>query len=146
MLGHGAYLLVYYLAVLEHKQRRDAADAEFGRSLGVGVHVDFANDGFAFVLAGQLFYHRPNHAAGAAPLRPEVHEDWLVGVDDFVEVGVGDFDCFMCHGSQIWLKGVVLLYGQAARKVADCVPTRSGPESSLRPEWQFCCPIWPGPR
>jgi hypothetical protein len=103
MLGHGAYLLIYDLAVLEHQQRRDAADAELHRRLRVSVYVYLADDGFAFVFACQFFYYGAYHAAGAAPFGPEVHEYWLVRVDNLLEVGVGYFNCFVRHDAKVLL-------------------------------------------
>ena len=39
------------------------------------------------VVAGHLLEHRADHAAGAAPLGPEVHQDLAGGLDDLgVEV------------------------------------------------------------
>ncbi len=72
VLGHGAYLLVNDLTVLENQQRGNAADAEFHRGLGVGVNVNFAHYHFAFVFAGQFLHYGAYHAAGAAPFGPEI--------------------------------------------------------------------------
>src|SRR4029450_1347469 len=80
------------LAALVDMHRRDADDAVTAGHPGVLVGVELDDLDLVGVLGGQLFEHRRDRAARTAPRRPEVHEDWLVVVEDVgLEGGVGDF-------------------------------------------------------
>ena len=65
------------LAVLEHEQRGDAHHAELTGELGLVVHVDLA-DLDVGILVRDLIHNGGEHLAGAAPGRPEVHQNGLV--------------------------------------------------------------------
>ena len=68
------------------------------RRLLVLVDVEL-HDLQVLALAGDLLEHGRDDAARAAPGRPEVDEDRLVGLDDLgLEVGVGDFGDGAGHG------------------------------------------------
>ena len=91
-LGARARLGGDALAVLEHHQRRDRADAELGGDLRVLVDVELGDLHLALHLGGDLFERRRDHAAGPAPFRPEIDYDRLARLDDVgLEAGVGDF-------------------------------------------------------
>src|SRR3972149_10101293 len=91
-LGPEAYDLVGKLTTLEHQQRGDAADAVPGGGLHVIVGVELHELHLPVVLPCQLFYQGGDHAAGAAPGRPEVHDHGPPGLEYlFVERGVGRF-------------------------------------------------------
>src|SRR2546421_2961630 len=77
--AHHALLL---LAVLEEDERRDALDAVALRDLRVVVNVEL-DDRCAFgVLLRDGLDRRREHAAGRAPLRPEVHEHRTLGLEN----------------------------------------------------------------
>ena len=63
------------LAVLEQQQRRDRHDAVFGGGVRVLVDIELDDLDLVAELAGDLFQRRRDHAAGAAPFRPEIHHD-----------------------------------------------------------------------
>src|SRR5690606_13376282 len=63
------------LAALEHHQRRDSAHAELGRQARVLVDVHLGDLQLALVLGRELLERRADLTAGAAPLRPEIHQD-----------------------------------------------------------------------
>src|SRR3990172_6457307 len=91
-LGPESYDLVDELSALEHQKRGDAADAVPGGGLHVVVRVELYELHLPVVLSGQLLHQGSDHATGAAPGRPEVHEDRLAGLQNFVfERGVGHF-------------------------------------------------------
>ena len=69
-------------ATLEDEQRGDRADAVLAGDARVLVRVQLYELHTAVVLAGQLLHDRSDHAAGAAPRRPEVDQDGRVVVDD----------------------------------------------------------------
>src|SRR5205085_7149139 len=77
--AHHALLL---LAVLEEDERRDALDAVALRDLRVVVNVELDDRGAARVLLRDGLDRRRKHAAGRAPLRPEVHEHGAVGLQN----------------------------------------------------------------
>src|SRR3990172_12919362 len=91
-LGPEADDLVDKLPALEHQQRRDAADAVAGGGLHVVVRVELHELHLPVVLSGQLLHQGSDHATGAAPGRPEVHEHRLAGPEDLLfERRVGHF-------------------------------------------------------
>src|SRR6056297_2134626 len=81
------------LAILEHEQRGNAADAELAGVHLVFVHIDLGDLDLARVLLGKLLERGADLLAGPAPGRPEIDNDGNVGVLDFcVERGVGNGD------------------------------------------------------
>src|SRR3954465_11073803 len=90
--------LLDYLAALEEEQRRDPTDAELERGVGVLIDVELPHDDLAVVIAGELVDRRREPLAGAAPLRPEIHQHRLPGVNRAVEVPVRNrLNLFGCH-------------------------------------------------
>src|SRR3990170_1796370 len=91
-LGPEAYDLVDRLSALEHQQGGNTADAVPGGGLHVIVGVELHELHLPVVLSRQLFHQGGDHAAGAAPGCPEVHEHGCTGLEYlFVERGVGHF-------------------------------------------------------
>ena len=85
------------LAALEEDHRRDREHLEVRRRLLVLVDVQL-HDAQIGALGGDLLEHRRDHAAGAAPGRPEVDEHGGLGLDHLgLEVGVCDFVQRACH-------------------------------------------------
>ena len=65
-----------FLPAREHRHRRNRSDAEPLAELGDGVGVHLQNRGTRPACrGGDLRQLRRDHAAGAAPRRPEVHDD-----------------------------------------------------------------------
>ena len=60
------------LAVFEEQYGRDALDAVAAGQLRMAIHVDFAHDGAAFVLRGELPDGRGQLPAWAAPIGVEI--------------------------------------------------------------------------
>src|SRR5207237_7983317 len=73
-LGHEADDALDSLAVREQDHRRDARDAEVHRRVLVLVDVELDDPQLAGLLSGDLLQNGSDHAARAAPLRPEVDE------------------------------------------------------------------------
>ena len=67
--------LVDGYAVFEEDDGGDAANVETGRGCGILVHVHLEDLHFAFELVGDFLDGGGEHPAGAAPFRPEVHEN-----------------------------------------------------------------------
>src|SRR5262249_31892337 len=75
LLGCGADLARCELAVLEQHQRRDRHDAVFLRRRRALVDVELDDLDLAVERAGDLLERGRDHAAGAAPLGPEIDHD-----------------------------------------------------------------------
>jgi len=83
--------------VLEQQQGRDREDFVLGGSLLVLVDVE-AEDRQVVALGIDLFEHRMDDAARAAPRSPEVDEHGTVGLDHVgFEVGVCHVGELACH-------------------------------------------------
>src|SRR3954452_495299 len=90
LLRVGADDLLGDLAVAEEDHRRDREDLVLRGGLLVLVDVEL-DDAQVLALARDLLEDRADHAAGAAPGRPEVDEDGRLGLDDLrLEARVGD--------------------------------------------------------
>src|SRR5262249_3552665 len=77
------------LAALEDEDGRDPADLELERDVGVFVDVQLADRDLARVLAGERVNRRPEPFAGAAPLRPEIHQHRRTGLQHaVVKIGI----------------------------------------------------------
>ena len=95
LLRRGADLAGGELAVLEQHQGRDRHDAEFGRRARVLIDIELDDLDLAVERLGNLFQRRRDHAAGAAPLRPEIHDHGLARLEHVLLEGrVG---CFIDH-------------------------------------------------
>src|SRR5262245_48148465 len=68
------------LATLEQEYSRDAANLKLEGRVRVVVHVELPDRHFPRIVACQLVDCRCQTLAGAAPLRPEIHEDRLTGL------------------------------------------------------------------
>jgi hypothetical protein len=78
VLRSDANLLVYHLATLEHEQGRDVADAELHGEVALCINVYFTYYRTVCEIGREFVYDRAYHAAGSAPLGPEVNEHGLV--------------------------------------------------------------------
>src|SRR5207245_11694910 len=74
LLGHVAHETLRLATVLEQDHRGDRADAEATRGHGVRIDVEAGDLDLLALLPRDLLENRPDHAAGAASGRPEVHE------------------------------------------------------------------------
>src|SRR5690606_10676219 len=101
-LRHRADDLVDRLAVLVDDHGRDVEDAELAGVLLVLVDVHLGDLDAVGFLSGDLLEDGADHATGAAPRGPEVHEDGLVGL-------VEDLGLVSGVGNGNWL-GHVLLF------------------------------------
>jgi len=103
-LGDGTYCTVHDLAVLEHEQSRDAADAILHADGGVVVHVQLADNGLAFLLFAEFLHHGTYHPAGSAPFGPKVDQHGLVALqDEFFEIAICEFECHGLVALTRWL-------------------------------------------
>jgi len=85
-------LLVDNLSALEYHEGRDVADAELHGEVTFRVNVYFAYYRATLEVVSQFRNDGANHAAGSAPLGPEVYEHGLVRVKyKFLEVSGGQF-------------------------------------------------------
>src|SRR5206468_7941256 len=71
----GADELAHHAAVLERLHGRDRLDPERGGDARARVRVDLHELDLAGALLDGLLDHRPERAAGAAPVGPEVDDD-----------------------------------------------------------------------
>src|SRR6266545_2946340 len=78
-LGHGADDLIRDLAILDEQNGRDGADPVARREGGLLVHIHFGQRHSALRRLRQLFEHRGDGSAGAAPRRPEIHHPYALG-------------------------------------------------------------------
>ena len=86
-----AYLLGNGLAILEHDEGRNGADAVLERRLLVFVDVELGDLHLALHLFRDFLERRRDHPAGTAPLRPEIDDHGLARLDDVVvERGIRD--------------------------------------------------------
>ena len=79
-----------FAPVTEDRDGRNRADAERARELGILVRIDLHELHAAGVRGGELFQHRRQRAARAAPRRPEIDQHQLLArtFDDFLlEIG-----------------------------------------------------------
>ena len=92
------------LAALEQHQRWNAADAEFVRNHTVLVDVHLGNLQAPLVSGRHLIKDGRDHAAGAAPFGPVVHQHRLVGLEDVgFKTAVGDvLDQIAGHGATLF--------------------------------------------
>jgi len=74
-LGQRAHELIDGRAPLENLDRGKAADAEAGGEIPFLFGVYFRDSKLTPVFLGELGEHRHQHAAGCAPLRPEIDYD-----------------------------------------------------------------------
>jgi hypothetical protein len=80
------------LSALEYHDGRYVANTELHGEVAFRVYVHFAYHSATFEVIGEFRYDRSNHAAGSAPLGPEVYEHGLVRVKyKFLEVCGGQF-------------------------------------------------------
>ena len=87
--------LVDDASVAERLDGRDALDPEGLADARVGVGVELREHDLALALVGRLLERRCQHAAGAAPFGPEVHDHGKLAraLDDLLlEVLLGDVD------------------------------------------------------
>src|SRR6185437_377949 len=63
----------------EQDQCRNRLDAEAGGEGRLGFGVDFADAHSGLIAGGGGFEHWSHHAAWAAPLGPEINEQWQLG-------------------------------------------------------------------
>src|SRR5580692_7185042 len=92
LLRRGADLARGELAVLEQHQRRDRHDAVFRRNTGVLVDIEFDDLDLAVERMGNLFQSRCDHATGAAPFRPKIHNYRAARLEHVgFERGIRDF-------------------------------------------------------
>jgi hypothetical protein len=75
--------LILHLAVLEEQEQRNRANIEFHSQVTGFIDVDLSNLRLSLDFTGELVEDWADHFTRATPLRPEVHEDGLVGVDYF---------------------------------------------------------------
>lgn len=75
--------LVFNFAIFEEEKERDGFDVVFHGEVAGFIDVDLADFCLAFDFAGELVEEGGDHFTRAAPFRPEIYEDGLVGVDDF---------------------------------------------------------------
>src|SRR5215218_9786445 len=89
---------LFFLAVLEEDERRDALDAVALRDLRVVVHVELDDRGRVLEVLRDGLDRRRQHPAGRAPRRPEVHEHWLVRIEHIrLEVAITHFPDVFTH-------------------------------------------------
>jgi hypothetical protein len=61
--------------------------------LRVFVDIDLGDGQLAVIFAGELFERGRDHAAWAAPFRPEIHNDRHFGVENVsLKALIGNFD------------------------------------------------------
>src|SRR5581483_4314309 len=114
------------LAVLEHDERGDAHHAELLGDLRVLIDVDLRDLQLALLLAGDLLDDRRDHAARAAPGRPEIDEDRLLcGQHLVLERAVGHRKGRSRHGL------VILQDVLGARAAVGAWPYRVGPLNGI---------------
>src|SRR3989441_897443 len=101
---HRADHLVDELPVLEEQEGGDPHHAVFLELLLVLVAIDLREQDLARVLPREVVDHRGDRVARAAPLRPEVHDDVLVLLDDLLEVVVRDVDRLVEDGGPLDLR------------------------------------------
>jgi hypothetical protein len=94
-LGQRAHELVHHLAADEQDHQRDAADLQRGAICGALVGVELGQHELAAVGLHQLFQHRLERLAGAAPGRPAVQQHGHLDrtlEHGLAEVGFGDVE------------------------------------------------------
>ena len=91
VLGAAPTLVAAGLPSVEQDHRRDALNAVFGRRVGIVVDVELHDGDPLGHLRADLLERRGDHPARAAPFRPEIDEDGLVGAENLLlEAVVGD--------------------------------------------------------
>ena len=68
-------MLFNYVSVPDKKQGRNACDAIPGSYFGSVVYIKLSHFDPAFIFLSNFLNSGCKHFAGAAPLRPEIHED-----------------------------------------------------------------------
>ena len=90
---HRAGLARNLAAPAECNQRWNAADAVARGDVGFGLGVEFRQPRLKLELRGGLCVGRCHHAAGRAPLRPEIHHQWqFIGGKVAIEARAIKFD------------------------------------------------------
>ena len=90
--------LALQFTILEQSERGDATDSVTGRAVGVLVHVRFNDSKPAGIVTGESLYRRGHQLAGTALPSPEIHQDRLLGAQNFLlERGIANCLKMFCH-------------------------------------------------
>ena len=92
----GTNLLVNNLTSLDEDDGRDVTHTVFHRDFVVLLDIALADNNLALILGSQLLHNGSNHAAGTAPLSPEVNYHRKLTGQQFVEVVLVNFHCHSC--------------------------------------------------
>lgn len=88
------------LATLEDINSRDAGDAVLSGNALVFINVDLYNVNLFSVLFSNLIQYWAQLAARAAPLCPEIDDDWLFGIQNFALEGCFSYCFCVAHERQ----------------------------------------------
>ena len=127
------------LAALEDNQRRDGADLELLAYLAVVVGIELADLDPAVVFLGQFVDDGGDHAAGHAPLGPEIHQHRQGRLDDLgLKIRIRELnEFFRCHGLVVLsLKSFSVTDWNITDSVQESTRDSNGPR-------QFPCPRIP---
>ena len=91
VLRHVADDAIDRLSALEENQARNAGDLVLAGDAGFSSVFSLTNFAFSAYAVGDFLDDRTEHAARAAPRRPEVDEHGLVALQNFgLEIGLGN--------------------------------------------------------
>src|SRR5882762_12044770 len=91
-LGLSANQLIYYLATLDEKDRRNAGDAIINGELRVVVYIHLSYIDLAVIFFRKFFDHGSDGATRSTPFSPKIYNCELVGGDHLVlEISICEF-------------------------------------------------------
>src|SRR5258706_7064334 len=82
-LGVNAYQLVNDFSAFKEKETRNSGNPASSGYLCIVIRVQFPHFDFAVIFLGEFVHQRRQHAARAAPGRPKIDQNGLVGLYDF---------------------------------------------------------------
>jgi hypothetical protein len=98
LLGRGTDYSLGLGPALEQNQRGDAFDAVLLGGLAAVIHIQLNDLGLPIVFLGHRLDGWGQHAAGLAPLRPEVHQDRFIRFQNILlETLIGNFAYELAH-------------------------------------------------
>ena len=110
-LGHGTHLGAHQRAVLEQHQRRNAADAVFGRNGLLLVDVDLGHRHAVGIVVRHLVQNGGDELARTAPFGPEIYQHGNIRLQNVGVEAVGGnvFDTHRSRGTPVWVLKITRL-------------------------------------
>src|SRR5699024_9385084 len=100
-LGAQTHEFVHLLTTLEDQHRGDGHDLEHCAQGALRIDINAGHDNLVTVFPGDFLDYRAQLLAWPTPLRPEIDEDRLVGLDDGGFEGLFGYCDYIAHGCSL---------------------------------------------